>query len=84
MSVPTGKTKKKSNIKELLLWIIRLIVLVFRKYLRFRAWLLCIPLLIIILMGKLLTKDGILMGLVILVYISLVYLDNWFEKNMES
>jgi len=84
MPVIAEKTKRKSNIKEVLFWIIRLLVLIFRKYLRFRAWLLLIPLLIIMLMGRLLTKDGILMGLVVLVYILLSYLDRWFEKNMEG
>lgn len=84
MSLAPKKERPKSNLKELFFWIVRFLVLFFREYLRYRAWLLIIPLLIIILMGRLLTKDGIIMGLIILIYLSLSYLDKWFENHEEK
>lgn len=84
MSATPKKESPKSKLKELLFWIIRFLVFFFRKYLRFRAWVILIPLLIVTLMGKLLTQDGMIMGLVILVYLLLTYLDRWFENHEEK
>jgi ABC-type transport system involved in cytochrome bd biosynthesis fused ATPase/permease subunit len=63
---------------------IQFIVSVFRDYLRLRIWAIVIPLLIVIFMGKLLTKEGLLVIVIILIYILLSYLDKWFEKHEEQ
>ena len=77
------KEKSISKPRELLFSTIQFIVAFFRQYLRLRIWAIVIPLLIVIVMGKLLTRDGLLVVLVIVIYILLSYLDRWFEKHNE-
>ncbi len=88
MSLPPMKPFKKeeamSKLRRVLFSISRFLVSVFRQHLRFRIWVILIPLLILTVMGKLLTRDGMLVMLVIVIYILLSFLDKWFEKHEEQ
>ena len=48
---------------------------------KFRIWAAIVALIIVIWIGDLLTKDGLILALFILVYALLYYLDRWFEKQ---
>ena len=50
-------------------------------YIKFRVWGLIIVLVIFAIMGQLLTKDVLLITLIILGYILLTYFIKWFEKR---
>lgn len=76
--------KEASKSTHFLVSIIRFVTSFFREYLRLRIWAIVIPLLIVIFMGKLFTKDGLLVISIIVVYIVLSYLDKWFENHKEK
>ena len=48
---------------------------------RFRIWAALFSLIIVMIIGKLFTDNGLLLVLIILVYILLYYLNRWFEKQ---
>jgi hypothetical protein len=53
-------------------------------YIRFRIWIIIIPLLILVIAGDLLTKSGLLILLIIFCYILLSRLHKWLEKQEEK
>jgi len=86
-SPPKNKPRKEpltSKPRYFLLSMIRFVVSVYRNYLSLRIWAIVISLLIIIIIGDLLTKTGLLIVLAIVGYILLSYLDKWFEKHEEE
>lgn len=51
---------------------------------KFRIWAAIVVLIVAILIGDLLTKDGLILALFILIYVLLYYLDRWFEKQEQG
>ncbi len=88
MSTKSQKQPEQASVllklKTFLLFVAEFSVYAFRKYLRLRIWAIVIPLLIVLFMGKLLTKDGLLVIAIILFYLMLSYLDRWFEKRKDK
>jgi ABC-type transport system involved in cytochrome bd biosynthesis fused ATPase/permease subunit len=81
MPLPQKNKKIMLELRGILFSMIEFLVYFFRKYLRFRVWVLLIPLLIVALMGKIATPEGLFIGLIFLVYLLLLYLDRWFENH---
>jgi len=78
------KGKFKSEPNRFILKIIRSIVSIYRGYLKLHIWSMVVALIIVVLIGELLTRSGWLLVIMILVYISLYFLDKWLEKNDEK
>ena len=84
---PTSKKKRKKELinleqRHFLLSITRFVFS--NNYIRFRVWLIVIPLLILIIKGDLLTINGLIIVLIIFGYILLSYLHKWLEKQENS
>jgi hypothetical protein len=78
------KAKQGSTTKRFLLSVVLFLVVFFRKYLQFRAWIILLPLLVILLlMGKLFTETGLLVLSVFVAYLLLSYLSKRFEGYEE-
>jgi hypothetical protein len=87
--MPLSSKKQDSNKpdlftqRETLFSIIEALVYFFRRYLRYRVWALLLPLLIIMLMGKLFATEGMVIASTFLLYFLLSHLDKWFENHHE-
>jgi hypothetical protein len=86
MSTPSKKQSKQESLnptqRRFFLSITRFIFS--SDYIRFRIWVILIPLLILIITGNLLTKSGLLILLIIFCYILLSHLHKWLEKQEEK
>ncbi len=59
-------------------------VSVYRGYLKLHLWSMILGLIIVLIIGELLTRNGLLLIIMILVYFFLRYLDKWLEKHEEK
>jgi hypothetical protein len=73
-----------AKIKYFFLATIRFVVSGSRDYLSLRFWVIVIAVVILIFMGDLFTKSGLVFISFVLVYILLNYLDKWLEKRKEK
>lgn len=50
-------------------------------YIKIRVWILVVVIIVLAITGHLITKDGLIIGLIISTYVLLTYLIKWFEKR---
>jgi hypothetical protein len=81
MSQPSKKDTLASKLRSVFFFPIRLLVGFLVGLGKFRIWAAIVALIIVIWIGDLLTKDGLILTLFILGYALLYYLDRWFEKQ---
>lgn len=80
-----SRTRKLSyQSRQVLFLVAEFVVGFFRKYLRFRVWLLGLVLLVLVLTGKLVAGGGLVMASIIILYVVLSYLDRWFENHEQE
>jgi hypothetical protein len=86
-STPKKQPEKEQlalMLKRFIFPIIRFIVSVYRGYIKLHIWSIIVLLSIIMIIGDLLTKSGLILTLGILVYILLNFLDKWLEEHDEK
>lgn len=84
MSQQPKKSSFAYKLRYIFFFPILLVLRILVEFGKFRIWGAIALLLIVILIGDLLTKDGLILALFILAYILLYYLDRWFEKQEQG
>jgi hypothetical protein len=84
MSRLPKKPSLASKLRSTFFFPIRLVVGFLVELGKFRIWAAVTLLTIVILIGDSLTRDGLVLALVIFAYAMLYYLDRWFEKREQE